>query len=462
VKKISLTFILTLTLVFFSIFAKKGIVRAAIFQITIDGPITGFTRDFIQKGIRMASGDPNGAVLIRLDTPGGLISATQAIVKDILNAPVPVIVYVAPSGARAGSAGTFITLSAHVAAMASGTHIGAAHPILLVGGELKGDERKKVVNDTLAFIRSIAQKRHRNVTWAEAAVKKSVSITAEEALKKGVIDCVADTEQDLFKKINGKPVEIMAEGKIKKRILHLVGQPIHPVTLSLGEKIGKRLGDPQIMLILLVIGILGIYLEVKAPGATMPGVIGSIALIGFLFASRILPINMLGIILILLSLILFIAEIYITSFGTLTIAGLTVLAIGLKILFQTERSIGLQIPLSTILGIVVVIGGAVVVLGTLLARDLRRKKRTGWEGLIGETGIAKTPIGKSGKVFVHGELWDACTTGDGIESESLIRVQGVKGLLLVVEEVQDDPKNRHKADHMATHPYQASSQKSNP
>jgi membrane-bound serine protease (ClpP class) len=273
---------------------------------------------------------------------------------------------------------------------------------------------------------------------------------------------MADTRAELFKEIEGKVVEVSSAGGVKKRTLHLVGQPVHEIQLSFIEKIGKKLGDPQIMLILLVIGILGIYLEVKTPGATMPGVIGAIALIGFLFASRILPINYLGIILIFLAIVLFIAEIYVTSFGALTVAGLTSLAVGLKILFQTERSIGLQIPLSTILGIVVVIGGAVVVLGTLLARDLRRKKRTGWEGLIGETGIAKTPIGKSGKVFVHGELWDACTTGDGIESESLIRVQGVKGLLLVVEEVQDDPKNRHKADHMATHPYQASSQKSNP
>ncbi len=415
-----------------------GISYAAIFQVTIDGPITGFTRDYLQKGIQEASrGNKDSAVLIKLDTPGGLISATQAMVKDMLNAPIPVIVYVAPSGARAGSAGTFITLAAHVAAMASGTHIGAAHPILLVGGELKGDERKKVVNDTLAFIRSIAQKRHRNVKWAEAAVKKSVSITAEEALRKGIIDCIADTEQELFNKIDGKVVEVMARGRIEKRALHLTGQPILPVTLSLGEKIGKKLGNPQIMLILLVIGILGIYLEVKTPGATLPGLIGTIALVGFLFASRILPINTLGIILILLSLILFIAEIYVTSFGALTITGLIALAFGLKILFQTERSIGLFIHLSTILGIVVVIGGAVVILGTLLARDLRRKKHTGWEGLIGETGITKTSVGKSGKVFVHGELWDACTTGETIRPESPIRVRGVKGLLLVVEKVEN-------------------------
>ncbi len=432
-------FIYTLAAVLALLFVCAGAVpvNAAVYQITIDGPITGFTKDFIHKGIRKAADDPNGAVLIKLDTPGGLISATQDIVKDILNSPVPVIVYVAPSGARAGSAGTFITLAAHVAAMASGTHIGAAHPILLTGGELKGDAREKVVNDTIAFIRSIAQKRKRNSKWAEEAVKKSVSITAKEALKKGIIDCVADTRAELFKEIEGKVVEVSSAGEVKKRTLHLVGQPVHEIQLSFIEKIGKKLGDPQIMLILLVIGILGIYLEVKTPGATMPGVIGAIALIGFLFASRILPINYLGIILIFLAIVLFIAEIYVTSFGALTVAGLTSLAVGLKILFQTEKSIGLQIPYSMIFGIVGVIGAVVVILGALLARDFRRKKRTGQEGLVGETGEAKTPIDEKGKVFIHGEIWDACSTGDPIEEGSLVRVQGVKGLLLVVEKEKD-------------------------
>ncbi|MBW1660425.1 MAG: nodulation protein NfeD [Deltaproteobacteria bacterium] len=440
-KRISLIYALAVILALLFVCAGVAPVSAAVYQITIDGPITGFTKDFIHKGIRKAADDPNGAVLIKLDTPGGLISSTQDIVKDILNSPVPVIVYVAPSGARAGSAGTFITLAAHVAAMASGTHIGAAHPILLTGGELKGDAREKVVNDTIAFIRSIAQKRKRNSKWAEEAVKKSVSITAKEALKKGIIDCMADTRSELFKKIEGKVVEVSAAGEMKKRTLHLMGQPVHEIQLSFIEKIGKKLGDPQIMLILLVIGILGIYLEVKTPGATMPGVIGAIALIGFLFASRILPINYLGVILIFLAIVLFIAEIYVTSFGALTVAGLTSLAIGLKILFQTEKSIGLRIPYLTIFGIVAVIGAVVVVLGALLARDFRRKKRTGQEGLVGETGVAKTPIDEKGKVFIHGEIWDACSTGDPIEEGSPIRVQGVKGLLLVVEKVEGREAN---------------------
>ncbi len=424
-----------LILLFVSLFSLAAVppAGAAVYQINIDGPITGFTRDFVHEGIQKALRDHGGAVLIRLDTPGGLISATREIVKDVLNSPVPVIVYVAPSGARAGSAGTFITLAAHVAAMASGTHIGAAHPILLTGGDLKGDARKKVVNDTIAFIRSIAQKRKRNAKWAEAAVRKSVSITAKEALKKGIIDCVADTRAALFKKVEGKVVEVSTKEGIKKRVLHLTGQPVREIRLSLLEKIGKKLADPQVMLILLVIGILGIYLEVKTPGATLPGVIGVTAFIGFLFASRIIPINYLGILLVFLAIILFIAEIYVTSFGALTIGGLVALAIGLKILFQTERSIGLAIPYGTIFGIVAVIGGVVVVLGTLLARDFRRKKRTGREGLVGETGVAKTSIDASGKVFIHGEIWDACSTGEPIESGSPVRVQGVKGLRLVVE-----------------------------
>jgi len=405
--------------------------HAAIYRIVVQGPITGFTRDFIHKGILKASEDPEGAVLIKLDTPGGLISATQEIVKDILNAPVPVLVHVAPSGARAGSAGTFITLAAHIASMASGTHIGAAHPILLTGGDLKGDARKKVINDTLAFIRSISEKRKRNTQWAENAVRKSVSITAKEALKKGIIDCIADTENTLFKKIDGKTVEVFQNG-LKKRVLHLQGQPVYPVTLSLMEKIGQKLGSPQVMLILLVIGILGIYLEVKTPGATLPGLVGGIALVGFLFASRILPINYLGILLVLLAIILFIAEIYVTSFGALTVAGLTALAVGLKVLFQTEKSIGVQIPMVTIFGIIAVVGGFVVILGALLARDLRRKKRTGREGIVGETGIAKTRITSHGKIFIHGEIWDACTDGEPIVEGKSVVVKDVRGLLLVV------------------------------
>jgi len=202
------------------------------------------------------------------------------------------------------------------------------------------------------------------------------------------------------------------------------------------EMIGKRLADPQIMLILLVIGVLGIYLEIKTPGATLPGIIGAVALVGFLFASRILPINYLGILLIFLAIILFIAEIYVTSFGTLTLAGLVSLVFGLKVLFQTEKSMGLQIPYPMIFGMVGVIGGVVIVLGTLLARDFRRKGRTGREGLIGERGIAKTAIGERGKVFVHGEIWDARSVEGTIEEGSDIRVRGVDGLFLVVEKAE--------------------------
>ncbi len=422
--------------VFLILLTMGGKGNAAIYQITVDGPVTGFTKDFVHKGIQKAADEAGGAVLIQLDTPGGLISATQEIVKNILNAPVPVIVYVAPSGARAGSAGTFITLAAHVAAMASGTHIGAAHPILLTGGDLKGDAREKVVNDTLAFIRSIAQKRKRNAKWAEDAVRKSVSVTAREALEKKIIDCVAENRKALFKMVEGRTVEVKTNEGIKRVVLHLQGQPVHEIQLTLLEKIGKRLADPQIMLILLVIGVLGIYLEIKTPGATLPGIIGAVALVGFLFASRILPINYLGILLIFLAIILFIAEIYVTSFGTLTLAGLVSLVFGLKVLFQTEKSMGLQIPYPMIFGMVGVIGGVVIVLGTLLARDFRRKGRTGREGLIGERGIAKTAIGERGKVFVHGEIWDARSVEGTIEEGSDIRVRGVDGLFLVVEKAE--------------------------
>ncbi len=224
----------------------------------------------------------------------------------------------------------------------------------------------------------------------------------------------------------------MVNGKTKKRVLHLSGQPIQEITLTFGEKIGKKLGNPQIMLLLLVIGILGIYLEVKTPGAFLPGLIGAIALIGFLFATQILPINYLGIILIFMAMIFFIAEIYVTSYGALSIAALVSLAIGLKILFQTKKSIGLQIPPVTIIGIIAVIGAFVVILGALLAKDFRRKKHLGREGLIGETGIAKTRIEKSGKVFIHGELWDARTIEESIQEGSLVEVSKVEGLKLVV------------------------------
>ena len=300
--------------------------------VEYQGIINPPAAEFIAKAIKESAEKKAAAIIIRLDTPGGLDQSMRTIVKDIIASEIPVIVFVSPSGARAASAGTFITMAAHIAAMAPGTNIGAAHPVSISGGETKGDMAAKLENDAAAYIKGIAHKRGRNEQWAEDAVRKSVSITAEEALKIKVIDFVAKDIDELLAAVNGRSI-ITEKGAVA---LNIKGAKINKVEMGIRFKILSLLADPNIAYILLMLGIYGIFFELSSPGAILPGVVGGIFLILAFYGLQTLPINYAGLLLILLALILFIAEVKVTSYGLLTIGGIISMFIGSLMLIDTQ------------------------------------------------------------------------------------------------------------------------------
>ncbi len=398
--------------------------------IKINDAITPAVAGFISRAIEKSSESRAQCLIIQLDTPGGLDLSMRDIVKEIMNADVPVVVYVSPSGARAASAGVFITLAADIAAMAPGTNIGAAHPVDLGGGKMDRMMTEKVVNDAVAYIQSVAGKKGRNVKWAEEAVRESVSITEKEALKLKVIDLVAGDIHDLLIKIDGKTME-----KLGKRVqLATKGATINHLKMGFRERFLAVLSNPNIAYILMMIGLIGLYFELSNPGAFFPGVIGGISLILAFFALRTLPVNYAGVLLILLGVILFIAEIKVTSYGLLSVGGVVSIALGSIMLFESPipaLRVSLSVILPTILFTAVFF---FFVVGAALKAQMA-KPATGAEGLIGEIGTARTRLSPEGKVFVHGELWDAYTEGS-IEEGEKIRVLQAKVLKLKVEKVE--------------------------
>ena len=398
--------------------------------IKINDAITPATAAFISKSIEQASKNRAECLVIQLDTPGGLDLSMRDIIKDIMNADIPVVVYVAPSGARAASAGVFITLAADIAAMAPGTNIGAAHPVAIGGGKMDRKMTEKVVNDAVAYIQSIAERKGRNVKWAAQAVLENLSITETEALKKKIIDLVAKDLDDLLEKIDGKIVE-KPRGKIK---LATKGSKTNVVEMGFRERFLAVLSNPNIAYILMMIGLVGLYFELSNPGAIFPGVIGGISLILAFFAFRMLPINYAGVMLILLGVILFIAEIKVASYGLLTVGGLVSLALGSIMLFESPIP-ALRASLSVIIPTILVTAGFFLFAVTLALRAQMAKPATGSEGLIGEIGIARIRLDPEGKVFVHGELWNAYSDA-AIEEGEKIRVLKTDGLKLKVEKLK--------------------------
>jgi len=398
--------------------------------IKINDAITPATAVFISKSIEQASKNRAECLVIQLDTPGGLDLSMRDIIKDIMNADIPVVVYVAPSGARAASAGVFITLAADIAAMAPGTNIGAAHPVAIGGGKMDRRMTEKVVNDAVAYIQSIAEKKGRNVKWAVQAVLENLSITETEALKKRIIDLVAKDLDDLLEKIDGKIVE-KPRGKIK---LATKGLKTNVVEMGFRERFLAVLSNPNIAYILMMIGLVGLYFELSNPGAIFPGVIGGISLILAFFAFRMLPINYAGVLLILLGVILFIAEIKVASYGLLTVGGLVSLALGSIMLFESPIP-ALRASLSVIIPTILVTAAFLVFAVTLALRAQMAKPATGSEGLIGEIGIARIQLDPEGNVFVHGELWNAYSD-TAIEEGEKIRVLKTDGLKLKVEKLK--------------------------
>jgi membrane-bound serine protease (ClpP class) len=400
-----------------------------VYVARVEGIIAPSLAEFFVSAIRKAEDGGAHAIIFELDTPGGLDTSMRIIIKEILRSPAPVIIYVSPSGARAASAGAFITIAAHVAAMAPGTNIGAAHPVQMGGGEADEEMNRKVENDAAAYIRGLAERRGRNATWAEDAVRKSVSATATEALRLKVIDVVAENRADLLAKIDGRTVETGA-GKIT---LKTKAARIVEVEMSFRDKILSVISNPTIAYILLILGMAGLYFELSTPGAILPGVLGGICLILAFYAFQTLPINYAGLLLIILGVILFIAEVKVVSHGILTIGGIAALILGSLMLIDSPAPF-LQISLSAILGVTAATTAFFVFAIGAVFRAHRRQPATGREGLVGQAGVARTRLNPDGLIFIRGEIWNA-TCGEGVEPGEQVQVTSVAGLKLKVKKL---------------------------
>lgn len=398
-------------------------------SLRVDQAITPVTADYIHRGIEKASAENAACLLIHLNTPGGLLSSTRQIVGDILESPVPVIVYVSPGGARAGSAGVFITLSAHVAAMAPGTNIGAAHPVNM-HGTMDSVMSKKVTNDAMAFIRSVAEKRNRNIKWAQEAISNSVSITEKEALDSNVINLIAANTRDLLNQINGDTV-LLASSTVT---LHTKNASIEEIGMDFTEKMLAVISDPNLMYILLLLGIFGIMFEFFNPGAIFPGVIGGISLILAFYSMSALPVNYAGVALIGLAIVLFILEIKIVSHGVLAIGGIVALLLGSLMLIRTGPGLEYaRISLTVIIFSVIITAAFFLFVIGLGLKAQKSRVLTGIEGFTGETGIAMTDLSPFGKVHVHGERWNAESVSGVIAQGETVRVTGIENLKIFVE-----------------------------
>jgi len=398
-----------------------------VYIIEIAGSINPAVADFIKKGIEKASEDDVSCIIIKIDTPGGLAESMRIIVKAIFASKVPVVTYVAPSGARAASAGVMITIAADIAAMAPGTNIGAAHPVGAGGKDIGGTMSEKVTNDMVAQVKSIAEKRGRNVKWVEKAVRESVSVTETEALKLNVIDIVAKDLDDLIRQINGRKIE-------NKGVLKLDHPKITMIEESLRTKVLKIISDPNVAYILMMIGLAGLYFELSHPGAVLPGVVGGISIILAFFAFQTIPVNYAGFLLIILAIVFFIMEMKIASYGLLSVAGITALLLGSLMLFD-ENGTDMRLSWTVLVPTLMVVSGFFVVISGLVFKSHLSKPRTGATGLLGEIGVVKEPILQEGKVFVHGELWKAISK-DPVAKGAKVRVIKVEDLVLVVEPVE--------------------------
>jgi len=400
--------------------------------ITLDATINPATADFIDNAIKRANDDHAECLVIRLNTPGGLLKSTRAIVTDLLTSPIPVIVYVAPSGAQSASAGTFITLAANIAAMAPGTNIGAAHPVGMQGAEPDSIMNEKATNDAAAFIRTISEKRHRNVAWAEDAVRKSISITETEALADSVIDLVAPNIRDLLEKVDGRRVSV--EGG--ERVLHTKDARIEEFTMDWKHRILDILADPNFGYIFGLLALYGLLFELYNPGSILPGIVGVISLIIAAYSLHTLPINYAGLALIIFGVILFLIELKVASHGLLAAGGIVSLFLGSIMLINPESSLEfVAISWSVIIPSVLITAAFFLFIIGLGVRAQRRKPVTGAEGIVGEVGEAMGELAPEGRVRVHGEIWSATSDGGPIASGTRVRVTRVENLRLTVVKV---------------------------
>jgi membrane-bound serine protease (ClpP class) len=399
-----------------SLFAQRN----SIHLIKIDGVINPVATEYILESIEKAEDANVELLIIEMDTPGGLMVSMHDIVKGILGADVPIAVYVSPSGSRAGSAGVFITIAAHIAAMAPGTNIGSAHPVNMSGSQDTSQVmEEKIVNDAVAHIRSVAQKRGRNADWAESAVRESANITEKEAVRLNVVEYIVPTVDSLLIAINGKEVEVLSG----IRVLDTENARIESYEMNWRQKALDILSDPNILYILFLIGITGISLELYNPGSILPGVVGGICIILFLYSVQTIPVNIAGILLIIFSAILFLLEIKIPSYGLLTIGGVVSLVLGSLMLVDSPLPF-LQISWKVILGATITITLFFIFAIGFAIRAYRKKPSTGKEGLVGEEGVTIEALSPTGQIEVHGEIWKAV-------SDQKIK----KGQQVIVEEV---------------------------
>ncbi len=420
---------------------------ATVYVATIDGMINPAVADYVERVLEESSKAGADALVIELDTPGGLVSSTEDIVKGILNASLPVIVFVSPRGASATSAGVFITLAAHVAVMAPGTSIGAAHPVPALpssapppeDGESDAEPEprdvmsEKVENWAAAFIESIAEMRERNVEWAADAVRNSVAITQKEALEKNVVDLVAEDVNDVLERVNGRVVRVGRE----QVEIETAGARLVAVSMGVMNRFFDVIAHPNITMLLILAGLGGLYVEISNPGLIVPGALGLMSLLLAGLSLQIIPFNSIGLLLLLAGVGLMVAEVFVASFGLLFGAGLLCMALGGYMLFDVPELSGVRVSfVSVILPAVLGFGlfGAIIVFG--VSRSLARPQSSGWEGMIGTTAVADDDIAPTGRVFLHGELWNA-EADQPVRAGETVEVIAIRDLVLRVARVGD-------------------------
>lgn len=394
--------------------------------MSIDGVVHPITVEIVSHGIEQAQSEHAELLLIRLSTPGGLLDATREIIQKLSASPIPVVTYVTPSGARAASAGFFLLEAGDIAAMSPGTNTGAASPVLL-GQQMEETMRKKVENDAAALLRSMTTRRGRNSQLAETAVRDAKAFTEKEALDNKLIDLIAPDEQQLFKQLDGREITLW-DGR--KQVLHTAGATVEEARLSLREKLMATIADPNIAFILLVLGALGIYVEFSSPGLIFPGVAGAILALLGLSGLSILPINWVGVALLLLSVALFVLEMKFTSHGILGIGGTISMVLGALLLINGPPELRIH-PL-TAFSVAIPFALITMFLVSIVIQAKRNKVLTGADGMIGEIGVTRTALEPEGKVLVRGEYWDAVAETN-IGAGTRVRVKALSGLKLVVE-----------------------------
>ncbi|NIM17375.1 MAG: nodulation protein NfeD [Candidatus Aminicenantes bacterium] len=421
IKKLSLIFVLLFPV----------LLHAEIYTMKITGPIESITEEYIVDSFKKVKEESKGKlVIIEMDTPGGLDKPMRTVIKEIMASPVPVAVYVSPKGAQAASAGFFITIAADIACMSPGTNTGSAHPVLVTGGKMDETMNEKVTNDAVAYARSLARSRNRNEELAQRAVRKSESFTAEDCLKNNLIEYIAEDINDLLKQLEERKVSRVNGETI---VLKLEGEKIVPLDMSSRQKFLKTITNPSLAYFLLIIGLIGLYLEFTHPGVIVPGVVGGICLLLAFLAFQILPINYVGLLLILLSIGFFIAEIKIQGFGMFGIGGIISFLLGSIILINAPIP-EMRPAMSMIIVFTVVFGIVFLFLTYKVIQAMRRRTETGQEGLAGEIGIAKSEITPTmGKVFVHGEWWNAVSaSGETIPADTKVKIEAIEGVMLKV------------------------------